>query len=71
MAWHAPYANTTWGWPVALVVPPTAHMQTHYSWGVPSATMTPAASSQPKGVKDAGMIREFCAALREADGVTS
>jgi hypothetical protein len=41
MPWHAPYANTTWGWPVALVVPPTAHMQTHYSWGVPSATMTP------------------------------
>jgi hypothetical protein len=41
MAWHGPYSNTTWGWPTALVVPPTAHMQTQYSWGVPSATMPP------------------------------
>ncbi len=41
MGWHAPYAHTAWGWPVALVVPPTAHMQTAYGWGVGATQMTP------------------------------
>jgi hypothetical protein len=41
MAWHAPYAYTPYGWPTALVVPPTAHMQTSYGWGVTNSQMTP------------------------------
>ena len=40
-AWHAPYAHTAFGRPVALVVPPTANLQTHYSWGVTGAHMSP------------------------------
>lgn len=41
MSWHAPYYNTTTGAPIALVVPPTAHMQTKWGWGVSQGTMTP------------------------------
>jgi hypothetical protein len=41
LPWNAPYAHTQWGWPVALVVPPTAHMQTHWGWGVGATQMTP------------------------------
>ena len=32
--WHGTYYNTSWGMPVALVVPPGAKLQTHYGWGV-------------------------------------
>jgi hypothetical protein len=32
--WHANYAYTQAGRPVALVVPPTANMRSRYSWGV-------------------------------------
>ena len=32
--WHGGYAHTSWGQPVALVVPPTAHLQSKWSWGV-------------------------------------
>jgi hypothetical protein len=39
--WSAPYAHTQWGGPVALVLPPTAHFQTDYSWGVARTRMTP------------------------------
>jgi hypothetical protein len=39
--WHAPYAHATWRHPVALIVPPTANMQTNYSWGVARTRMTP------------------------------
>lgn len=35
--WHANYAHSAYGQPVALVVPPTAQMQTSWSWGAPSA----------------------------------
>ncbi|NOZ41280.1 MAG: hypothetical protein GXP24_13795 [Planctomycetes bacterium] len=35
--WHANYAHAAYGQPVALVVPPTAQMQTNWSWGAPSA----------------------------------
>jgi hypothetical protein len=35
--WHANYAHSEYGQPVALVVPPTAQMQTNWSWGAPSA----------------------------------
>jgi hypothetical protein len=34
--WHAQYAYTDYGVPTALVVPPTAQLQTNYSWGAPS-----------------------------------
>ena len=32
--WHGGYYQQNWGQPVAVVVPPTAHMQQSYSWGV-------------------------------------
>ena len=35
--WHANYAHSAYDAPVALVVPPTAQMQTNWSWGAPSA----------------------------------
>jgi hypothetical protein len=40
-SWHAGYSHTGWGAPVALVVPPTARMQTRMGWGVSQSTMTP------------------------------
>ncbi|MFI4874590.1 MAG: hypothetical protein ACIALR_04605, partial [Blastopirellula sp. JB062] len=39
--WHGGYYYQNWHTPMALVVPPTASMQTNYSWGVPSTRMTP------------------------------
>jgi len=39
--WHAPYYHTMYGKPVALVVPPTVFMQSHYGWGVNGTRMTP------------------------------
>jgi hypothetical protein len=39
--WHGGYYDVAWGRPVALVVPPTAHLQTHYSWGVGGFRVTP------------------------------
>ena len=39
--WHGQYRHTSFGKPVALVVPPIANLQTHYSWGVPSSRVTP------------------------------
>jgi hypothetical protein len=38
--WHGWYYNAEWGAPVALVVPPTAEEQTHFTWGVPSSHVT-------------------------------
>lgn len=32
--WHGPYYHTEYGMPLALAVPPTASMQTQWSWGV-------------------------------------
>ncbi|OHB78199.1 MAG: hypothetical protein A2W31_06705 [Planctomycetes bacterium RBG_16_64_10] len=32
--WHGPFYEAGWGTPVALVVPPTASMQTNWGWGV-------------------------------------
>ena len=40
-SWHAGYYHTGWGAPVALIVPPTARMQTRMGWGVSQTTMTP------------------------------
>lgn len=34
--WHANYVYTDYGAPTALVVPPTAQLQTNWSWGAPS-----------------------------------
>ena len=34
--WHAQYAYTDYGVPTSLVVPPTAQLQTNWSWGAPS-----------------------------------
>ena len=39
--WHAGYYHTSWGRPLALVVPPTATYQTNYSWGVSGTRITP------------------------------
>jgi len=36
--WHANYAHSAYGQPVALVTPPTAQLQTNWSWGAPSAS---------------------------------
>jgi hypothetical protein len=38
--WNRNYANTDYGQPVALVVPPTATMQTNWGWGVASSRVT-------------------------------
>lgn len=35
--WHGAYAHTQYGAPVALVVPPTARLQTNWSWGTGSS----------------------------------
>lgn len=39
--WHGQYANTQYGRPTAVVVPPTANMQSSYSWGVAQSRMNP------------------------------
>lgn len=38
--WHGNYAHTQHGVPVALVVPPTAQLQTNYGWGVGSSRVS-------------------------------
>jgi hypothetical protein len=39
--WHGAYYNTQTGRPTAVVVPPTAHMQSSYNWGVAQTRSTP------------------------------
>ena len=39
--WVGNYYHTMWGQPVALVVPPTAELQTHWNWGVAQTRVTP------------------------------
>ena len=39
--WNGPYYSAEWGMPVALVVPPTAEVQTHWGWGVGNTRVTP------------------------------
>jgi len=41
MPWHGQYYYHSWGAPTALVVPPTANMQTSLGWGVAQTTMMP------------------------------
>ena len=38
--WHGRYYNVQYGAPLALVVPPTAELQTNYAWGSVSSRMT-------------------------------
>ena len=38
--WHANYVYTPYGVPTALVVPPTANLQTNWSWGAPSSRIS-------------------------------
>ncbi|MBN1852344.1 MAG: hypothetical protein JW829_06455 [Pirellulales bacterium] len=38
--WHGWYVHTAYGQPVALVVPPTAQLQTNWSWGVGSSRIS-------------------------------
>lgn len=38
--WHGNYYRYEWNRPVALVVPPTAELQTDYVWGVGSTRVT-------------------------------
>jgi hypothetical protein len=38
--WHANYAHSAYGQPLALVVPPTAQLQTDWSWGAPSTRIS-------------------------------
>jgi hypothetical protein len=39
--WHGRYYHQSYGQPLAVVVPPTAHMQQSYSWGVSQNLMYP------------------------------
>jgi hypothetical protein len=39
--WHGDYYHVMWGEPVALVVPPTMALQTHWNWGVAQTAITP------------------------------
>lgn len=41
ISWHGAYRHPAWNAPVPLVVPPVAHLQTKWSWGVSQNTMTP------------------------------
>jgi hypothetical protein len=38
--WNRNYAYTDYGLPTALVVPPTAQLQTNYGWGVASSRIS-------------------------------
>jgi len=40
-SWHGGYYHTAWGMPVAVVVPPTAELQTNWGWGVGNTRVTP------------------------------
>ncbi len=39
--WHGGYYNTSWGMPVALVVPPYAEAQFSWGWGVGNTRVSP------------------------------
>jgi len=38
--WNRNYAHTEYGQPVALIVPPTAQLQTNWGWGVASSRIS-------------------------------
>ena len=59
MPWRGPYYNTSYGAPVALVVPPTANSYTHLSWGVAQSETRPIYhqySSDPRVVFGIGRV---------------
>ena len=37
--WHGNYNHSAYGMPMALVVTPTAALQTNWSWGAPSSRL--------------------------------
>ncbi len=39
--WNGGYYQTSYGMPLALVIPPTAEYQTHWGWGVGNTRVTP------------------------------
>jgi hypothetical protein len=39
--WHGGYYQQSYGQPLAVLVPPTAHMRTQFSWGVGQNLMYP------------------------------
>lgn len=41
MSWHDPYHQIQHSYPIPLVVPPTANVQSHWTWGVTGTEMTP------------------------------
>lgn len=60
--WHGGYYNQMYGQPLALVVPPTAHMRQTLSWGVSQNLMYPVhhqfgRSANSPGVAQRGMFR--------------
>ena len=38
--WNQNYAHSNYGQPVAMVVPPTANLQTNWGWGVSSSRVS-------------------------------
>lgn len=48
-SWNAGYYDAAWGAPVALVVPPTARLQTNWGWGVGNTRVTPIYSQFQRG----------------------
>jgi len=38
--WNGRYAHSAYGQPVALIVPPTANLQTNWGWGVSSSRVS-------------------------------
>jgi len=38
--WHGNYAHSAYGQPMAMVVPPTANLQTNWGWGVGSSRIS-------------------------------
>ena len=59
--WHGNYYHTMTGYPVPLVVPPTANMETRWGWGVGQSTMTPIYHrfQRPYPGEGAGMMGGF------------
>jgi hypothetical protein len=41
MPWHGPYYHTSYGRPVALVVPPTVTSSSHLGWGISGSEVRP------------------------------
>ena len=39
--WHSGYYHTTWGQPVALLIPPTVTHQTNWGWGIGNTRINP------------------------------